>query len=396
MSPPVVVVGAGIGGMAFAAALCRLGKPVVVLERAARLGEIGSGLGILPSAVRALEALGVSSTLMEQSARLSRLAISTHRGRDLIETDFSPLFREAGRDGYVMLRTALHSALCAAARTAIIRCAACVTAIVEKPEGVDVHVEGDDEPIRASLVVGADGLHSVVRRFVLGDATPRYASSTAFRGIADVQLDPPDVCREILGPGRRLGYYDLGGGRCYWWAITAQPQGVVVAPENRPAFLRERYGDWPFGVGHLLAHTPSERILQNDVFDRKPARTWHTRRTVLLGDAAHPTTPNLGQGACMAIEDAVVLARLLAQHEQPHAAFAAFEQARRQRTAWIVRRSRLWGVVGNWESGPAMALRERLYRAIPRTWFEKQLREQYTYDPGTLEPQSPLPGVIAA
>ena len=181
-------------------------------------------------------------------------------------------------------------------------------------------------PVSGDLLVGADGLNSVVRAHVLGDGPPRYAGETIFRGIAEAELDPPDVCREVLGAGQRAAFYDLGAGRCYWWATSPVPPGTAIPEAQRSAYLQERFARWPYGLPELFARTPSERILQNDIFDRNPARTWHRRRVVLLGDAAHPTTPNLGQGACLAIEDAVVLARAIARFDDCESAFSYYHR----------------------------------------------------------------------
>jgi len=268
----VIIVGAGIGGMALAAALQRLGIPVVVLERAAQLGEVGAGLGILPNAVRALTAIGVSRTLYASAGPFRRFRICNHRGEELKEIDFEGAFRRMGGEGYVMHRAALHTAISACVDPGAVRTNACVTAIEQGDTGVSVHVAGDPAPVSGDLLVGADGLNSVVRAYVLGDGPPRYAGETIFRGITDAALDPPDVCREVLGVGQRAAFYDLGEGRCYWWATSPLPAGTQVAEATRSAYLQERFAGWPYGLPALFARTPSERILQNDIFDRDPLR----------------------------------------------------------------------------------------------------------------------------
>src|SRR5262245_10853253 len=327
----VIIVGAGIGGMALAAALQRLRIPVLVLERAPRLGEVGAGLGVLPNAVRALTAIGVSRTLYANAGPFRRFRICNQRGEELAEIDFEGTFRRLGGEGYVMHRAALHAAISECVDPDSVRTDACVTSIDQSDTGVSVHVAGESAPVAGDLVVGADGLNSVVRAYVLGDGPPRYAGETIFRGITDAALDPPDVCREVLGGGQRAAFYDMGAGRCYWWATSPVPQGTHIAEAARSGYLQERFAGWPYGLTALFARTPSERILQNDIFDRSPARTWHRRRVVLLGDAAHPTTPNLGQGACLAVEDAVVLARAICESGDQESAFAHYYRARGRR-----------------------------------------------------------------
>jgi 2-polyprenyl-6-methoxyphenol hydroxylase-like FAD-dependent oxidoreductase len=388
----VIIAGAGIGGMALAAALQRLRVPVLVLERAARLGEVGAGLGILPNAVRALTAIGVARDLFRDAGPFRRFRICSQAGEELSEVDFERVFRRIGEEGYVLHRASLHAALSKCVDPATVRTGACVVAIEQSETGVRVRVEGDPAPVSGDLLVGADGLNSVVRAHVLADGPPRYAGETIFRGIVERELDPPDVCREVLGAGQRAAFYDLGSGRCYWWATSPVPAGTVVPDDQRSAYLQERFATWQFGLPELFARTPSRQILQNDIFDRKPARTWHRSRVVLLGDAAHPTTPNLGQGACLAIEDAVVLARAIARCDDHESAFSSYYRLRSRRTARITRLSHWWGRTGLWMAAPLVWTRDRAYRVMPRSWFELGMIDQYAYDAGSLDcVHQPLP-----
>jgi 2-polyprenyl-6-methoxyphenol hydroxylase-like FAD-dependent oxidoreductase len=382
-SPRIVIVGGGIGGLALAAALRRLELRALVLEQAEELREVGAGLAVLPSAVRALEAIGIAHRQLG-GAPLARVRICNHEGRELKAIDAPAVVKSVAGYAYVLSRARLLSALRAGVDAADIRTNARVVSIEQTESEVRIHVDGDSNPIVADVLVGADGLRSVVRDHVLHDGAPRYAGETCFRGIADVSLGPGDGCREVFGAGRRAAYYDMGEGRCYWWATSTEPEGTLVAPVDRNNYLRDRFEGWPFGLPELFARTPADRILQNDLFDRDPMRGWHRGRVVLLGDAAHPTTPNLGQGACMAIEDAVVLARSIAEHPDARRAFIRYERARSRRTASLVRLSRLWGHVGLWKDPRLMALRDAFFRFFPRAGFERVLRQQYDYRPGLL------------
>jgi len=283
-----------------------------------------------------------------------------------------------------MHRAALHAAISECVDPGSVRTDACVTSIEQDEAGVSVRVAGESTAITGDLLVGADGLNSVVRAYVLGDGPPRYAGETIFRGITAATLDPPDVCREVLGAGQRAAFYDMGGGRCYWWATSPLPAGTHVPEAARSEYLQERFADWPYGLPALFARTPSERILQNDIFDRAPAPTWHRQRVVLMGDAAHPTTPNLGQGACLAIEDAVVLARTIARSSEHESALAQYYRVRASRTARITRLSHWWGRSGLWRAAPLVWLRDHAYRSTPRSWFDWGMRDQYDYDAGAL------------
>jgi 2-polyprenyl-6-methoxyphenol hydroxylase-like FAD-dependent oxidoreductase len=356
-----------------------------VLERAERLGEVGAGLGVLPNAVRALAAIGVSRQLFRDAGPFRRFRICSRRGEELTEIDFEAAFRRIGGEGYVLHRAALHAALSECVDPGVVRTGACVTAIEQTEAGVRVRIDGDPTPVSGDLLVGADGLNSVVRAHVLGDGPPRYAGETIFRGIAEGELDPPDVCREVLGAGQRAAFYDMGAGRCYWWATSPVPPGTCIPEEQRSAYLQRRFAAWPYGLPELFARTPSQRILQNDIFDRNPLRGWYRHRVALLGDAAHPTTPNLGQGACLAIEDAVVLARAIARFASSESAFSHYERLRWRRTSRITRLSRWWGRTGLWKAAPLVWMRDRAYRVTPHSLFEWGMRDQYGYDVGGLD-----------
>ncbi len=379
-----IIVGGGVGGMAFAAGMERVGLPFILLERAASLGEVGSGLGVLPGAVRALRALGVGDELFARGAPFRRFRVCSSRGQELAEVSFTRIFEQAGCPGYVLHRGALHAALTARVNPNAIRTGSEVVSIEARHGEVRVFLREQSAAISGDLVVGADGLNSVVRRHVLGDGPPRYAGETIFRGITEFALDRPDICRELFGDGRRAAYYDLGEGRVYWWATAPLAAGTDIPQAGRGMFLAEAFGGWAFGIPEIIASTPEHSILQNDIFDRTPSRHWHRGRAVLLGDAAHPTTPNLGQGACMAIEDAIVLTRSIVEAEDCDEAFTRFHGSRSRRTAGIVRLSRVWGRVGLWKHPALVALRDAVLRHGPDGWMERAGAAQYGYDPGGL------------
>ena len=191
-----------------------------------------------------------------------------------------------------------------------------------------------------------------------------------------------------MGAGQRAAYYDLGKGRCYWWATAPVPMGINIPQAERRSYLVERFAGWPFALPELFARTAPESVLQNDIFDRPPAPAWHRGRVGLVGDAAHPTTPNLGQGACMAIEDAVVLTRSIMGAPDIEQALTRFYAIRSRRTARIIRMSRIWGRIGLWRSAPLIALRDGLFRHIPDGWFERGATDQYGYNAGALVTQN--------
>jgi 2-polyprenyl-6-methoxyphenol hydroxylase-like FAD-dependent oxidoreductase len=225
------------------------------------------------------------------------------------------------------------------------------------------------------VVVGADGLRSVVRASLFGDAPPRYSGETCYRGVARFRPAEPHVLREVQGRGRRAAVCTIDEDLVYWWAAMVAPEGERDDPKARRAHLREAFRGFAFDFPAALEATEEDAILRHDLCDRPPLPYWSRGVITLLGDAAHPTTPNLGQGACMAIEDAVLLARLLAA-SGPAEAFAAYEAARVARTSAIVQRSLLFGKAGQLRAPLAVWARERLTRAVPAFALRRALEDQ--------------------
>lgn len=385
---PILIVGAGIGGLSLAAGLSRAGLPFRLFERAPALGEVGAGLGLWTNAIRALETLGVPRAALADRAYDVRIGeAGTAAGDVLARFDVAKLAEEYGAPSYVVHRGELHATLAAAVDGAAITLDAEAVDLTQDDDGVTLRF-ADGSDARGALVIGADGLWSSVRAALFGDAPARYSGETCYRGVAAHELAPEErhVLREVQGHGLRCCVTSLGPGRVYWWATERRPAGDEVPIAERKAHLAERFAGFAFGFPAALEATPADAILQNDLYDRPPIPTWSRGRATLLGDAAHPTTPNLGQGACMAIEDAVVLTRCLAHRgvDDPAAAFEAYEEERRARCYGIVAQSRTFGRVGSWSNPLAVGLRNLVNRATPGWLLEKAMRRQLGYDAGPL------------
>jgi 2-polyprenyl-6-methoxyphenol hydroxylase-like FAD-dependent oxidoreductase len=335
-----IVVGAGIGGVTAAVALQRCGWQVSVLERAPELGEVGAGISVWPSAVAVLEELGVKG-VEKAAAQAKPAGMRKPNGRWVVEA------ADLGVELPVMIhRAQLHDLITDQFGPGItVRTGFTVTAVSQDDAGVTVH--GADEELRADLVVAADGIRSGIRRALYPEYKgPQYSGYTAYRGIADVEID--DGGGETWGRGRRFGFARLIDGRIYWYATANQPSGQG----GDHASVVEAFGDWHEPIQTILRGTPPEDVLQNDIYDLAlPLVPFVQGRVVLLGDAAHAMTPNLGRGACSAIEDAGALARHLGS-------LSAYDEERRRVTAQLVRRSRGVGRLGQVENPMVCAIRD--------------------------------------
>ena len=362
-----IVVGGGIGGLATALALLRRGWQVEVWERAPRLAEVGAGLSLWPNALRALSALGLDDDIRGQALEESSTGIRTREGRWLSRMDAGAPDSRHGT-GVMIHRADLLAVLAAALPTGILRTGVEVTHV--GPDGRVTHSEGSST---ADLVVGADGIHSAVRRTVWpGAPGPRYAGYTACRLVTH----PVDVDDggESWGRGERFGYASLPDRRVYCFA-------TVTAPRNGPRIgleeLRRRFGRWHDPIPALLDAADEDAVLQHDIHELPPLRSYVRGRVALVGDAAHAMTPDLGQGACQALEDAVVLADCA----HPRDGLPAYDMQRRPRTQRVARRSRRIGRVAQQTSRSVVVLRDTLLRAAPADVFRASLEPVLAWYP---------------
>ncbi|MEU8204168.1 FAD-dependent monooxygenase [Streptosporangium sp. NPDC049046] len=305
------VIGAGIGGLAAAVALQRRGWDVTVFERAASLESVGSGLAVAANALKALDTFGAGDEIRELSAVQGSGGIRRSDGRWLVKTSAEAASARHGGDSVVLLRRAdLIAMLFSRLTPGTVRLNARVSG-VHAESGV-VTLPG--EQVEADLVVAADGINSVIRSALFpGHPAPRYAGVTSWRVLIPA-AGAPGEAYESWGRGRVFGVMPLVGGTSYCYATDTVPAGGGGG--DQLAELRRLFGDWHSPIPELLAAASSEKVLRNDIRHlATPLPAMHRGRVALLGDAAHAMTPNLGQGACQAIEDAVVLAHVVGDGE---------------------------------------------------------------------------------
>jgi 2-polyprenyl-6-methoxyphenol hydroxylase-like FAD-dependent oxidoreductase len=375
----VIIAGAGIGGLTLAAALRRRGVRATVLERAASLGPVGAGLTVQPNAMTALDRLGLAVPVAREGAEIERAAILDAHGRTLAaDTNFGRLGRELGQPAIGIHRARLHALLLAAAGPDSVEVDRAVIGFSASGSQVRAKL-ADGREIEGDLLVGADGLRSAVRAQLVGDGEPTYAGYTSFRGVTPAGAAPvPPRVTESWGRGARFGIVPIGHAEVYWFAVADAPPGGQSGADLQDELLARFHG-WHEPVRELIEATPNERILRSDIFDRPPIRSWHQGRVVLLGDAAHPMTPNLGQGGCQAIEDAVVLDACLAQEADLAAALSAYEAKRVERANAVVTGARRLGVVSQWSNPLACRARDLLMRLMPERLIYEQTRKMMTF-----------------
>jgi 2-polyprenyl-6-methoxyphenol hydroxylase-like FAD-dependent oxidoreductase len=366
----VVVAGAGIGGLTLAIALRARGRTVTVLERAHELGPVGAGLGLAPNALKALGRIGLQAAVAAAGERIRRTAIRTSSGRIIGTMDAAELL---GESGVAVHRARLHQVLLDALGPGVIHTGTPVVGYEQHEDRVTA-VCGDGRRVDGDLLVGADGVHSMLRAQLVGDGEPVYAGYTSWRGVTPAGSVPaPDAVTETWGRGERFGIVSIGFGEIYWFATADTPSGGRDDDVRRE--LLARFGRWHPPIRAVIDATPASRILRTDICDRPPIDRWHDGRVVLLGDAAHPMTPNMGQGAGMAIEDAVVLDQCLAGGLSLESALQQYEQRRVGRANAVARASRRFGAIAQWRNPVAAAVRNGAFRLMPRSSMIAQARK---------------------
>jgi 2-polyprenyl-6-methoxyphenol hydroxylase-like FAD-dependent oxidoreductase len=371
-----VIIGGGIGGMALAAALERVGISYEVHEQAEELREVGAGLGLWSNALLALARLGAAEELARPGSVIARLEVRTSDGRLLTITPFARAENRSGLPGYLCVHRAdMLRALMRRSNPARVRLHSRCVGIDERNGGVLARF-ADGHETHGDFLVGADGLRSAVRARLFGDAPPRYAGYTCWRGVASLEQTTlsSDTAFEAWGRGRRFAVHPCGRGRLFWWACHNEPANGTDSAAGRKADVLKLFSDWQEPIAAAIAATPE--ILRNDILDRPPIRVWGRGRITLLGDAAHPTTPNLGQGACQAIEDAIVLTDQLRHSGTVEGALRNFEKLRQRRTARVTTESFRIGRLCQWENAIGCWLRNVGARFTPPS-IAQRFMEQF-------------------
>lgn len=368
----VLVAGGGIGGLATAAALVTAGHPVTVLERADQLIDVGSGLVLSPNGIRALDA--IDATLGQRVRRAGHVVppgavrpLLTATGRVISAEPVGEIGARYGVPQVSILRSALQTALLNYVEDA--------GALVLTGRTVrEYHDLGDRVVVRTSdgdahtgdVLVGADGVQSVIRTLLLGEAPATYRGYSSVRGRSQASAEYPHGF-VANGKGVQLFVAPVGGGQLYWTAKISASRNEWPAKGRQQAIadLRALLHGWHAPIAAVVHDAAPDDIAVTDIHDREPDERWTDGRVVLVGDAAHPMVPALGQGANMALEDGVVLARHLGHPDLP-AGLRSFVSDRFARTARVVLQSRRQGEVDQGAGASKALLRNVLMRVRGR------------------------------
>jgi 2-polyprenyl-6-methoxyphenol hydroxylase-like FAD-dependent oxidoreductase len=370
MQRRALVVGAGIGGLATGRLLHDAGWEVQILERASNLVPQGAGISLWPNASRVLRDLGLAESLPRALAYAPDSGLRRWDGRLLVSTDIGEIERRFGAPMLFLQRTTLHNALLSGGVRDLVRTEAEVIQVSESIGQVSAKLR-NGECIEADVLIGADGVGSKVRAGLLDDGPPTPSGLLAYRALTD----PPPfefAAGEYWGPGRVFGGVQLDGNRFYWFATKRGSVDEPPEPDPIPGLL-ERHRGWAPEIAKVLEVTPPQEVMRHALFDRKPSKRWVGDRVALLGDAAHPMFPFLGQGACQALEDAQALGQVLRPGSDVPAALREYQRRRQRRAAWITTKSRGAGRLAHIRAAPLRAMRDRAISIVPERARMRQI-----------------------
>ncbi len=367
--PKAIVVGGGIGGLTAAIALSQADVDVTVYERSREWKEIGAGIVLASNAMKVFSQLGLAGRVAAHGVTLASGSIKTWKGEVLVA---------AAEETREFINACVHRA--DLQRVLVEALGENNIKLGHECIGFEHHENGivarfaNGEGVKGDFLVGADGINSVVRASIHGLERPRYAGYVAWRAVTLFETEL--ASSESWGSGKRFGIVPMGSDRVYWFATKNAPEGEVQRTEGLKQELLELFKDWHPPIQAIIKATDPDVILKHDLYDRRPLKNpWGEGPVTLLGDAAHPTTPNLGQGACQAIEDAYVLAQQLRSAPDIAAALRQYEAKRIPRTAYITNLSWRIGKIAQLQNPIACWIRNKLLRTVPFSIQRRQLEK---------------------
>lgn len=370
------IIGGGIAGLTTALAFNKLGFECEVFERANQLNEVGAGIWMQPNALKVLDWLGLGELVRESGTLLNQVDITNSQLIPFKKTKQEVVQDEKGNKIVAIHRATLQKILFEAIPKGNVNLG-CEFESLEQYEN-QVKISFGGREIMCDLLVGADGINSKVRDHIFSNTAKRFSGQTCWRGISDIRL--PDEFQnagiESWGKKIRFGFSQVTENQVYWFAVKNASQNGTDNINTIKAELKNYFSDFNPIVLNIIEHTKAEKIIRNDISDLKRLDKWHKDKVVLVGDAAHATTPNMGQGAGQGMEDAYYLANILAKHNQLEQAVSLFESNRREKVDYVVNNSWRFGQMAH--NGFGQIVMKAIMKLTPDKVMKQQMNKLYS------------------
>lgn len=376
MRQKIAIIGGGIAGLTFARCLSNSDYDIHIFEKKPVFGEIGAAISVFPNALCVMDEIGLLNSVLGTSGKFENVYLKKDSG--------SILSKSSPSSDYPVI--CIHRADLRKILLTDIKASLHINSGVKNFKNLDdgtvevVFENGNSSVFDA--VIGADGLHSVTRKHVINDQKPIFRGYNIWRGVVKTNFDI-GYASETYGKGQRVGIVPIKNGVYGWWATCNEEFLQDDSPEGTKPKLKRLFGDWHYPIPELIKNT--EVILKNSLSDRIPQKGWAKGNIILIGDAAHPTTPNLGQGGCMAIEGAYLLAKCIGKYGLSSKAYSIYEKYQFPRSKEIVNESLKLGKIGQTANPALIALRNFFFKITPSSVAMKMIDKYFSYRVTKLE-----------
>ena len=367
----IAIIGGGIGGLTMALSLKRVGLPFKVFEAADEIKAVGAGIGLGSNAMQVFRYLGIHNDVAAAGRRIAVMSIRDEKFSTLSRMDLSRFEKQYGLSNYAIHRADLHQVLAKAVGNEHIALNKRLKDVEKTSAGFSLLFE-DGTTNEVTHIIGADGIKSKVRETFFDDGTLRDAKQLCWRGVLDADLPASldNNALEAWGKATRFGMVKMNSRQVYWYLLIDEHLGTLGSDVEQLAKAFHPLAQ------DLVQNTDKEGLIKTNIYDLKPIKSWSQKGICLIGDAAHATTPNLGQGACQAIEDAYVLGELLKKYDIDKA-FGQYPKLRMEKAKRIVNQSWILGKVAHLSNPVLMYLRNLVMKLTPATISLKQLEDLF-------------------
>lgn len=373
------IIGGGVAGLTAAIGLNKIGIQATIFESAKALKGIGAGFGLAANAIQALEYLELKAGVIPLGHYLENYNILDKQGRILAAPETKTISAKYEQDNFAIHRADLHQFLLAQIDRKILHLGKRAVKIDYQDGRIDIFFE-DGTIHQTDYLIIADGVNSRLRQQLVPNSAPRYAGYTCWRATIDNAHINLSMGSETWGNKGRFGMTPLVGNKIYWYACINSPANNKVFSRYTIKDLQQNFADYHDPITRVLAETKDQQLIWNDIIDIKPLKNLAFGNILFIGDAGHATTPNMGQGACQAIEDVAVLIDELKKTTDVALAFQIFEKRRLKRTRYITETSWSIGKVAQWENPVSIIVRDTLMRILPEEVKQYKLKKLLSVD----------------